>query len=154
MPLSRLGVQPMKDQTNEEPLDPMPGELPVTAGRPGSASAWRVEKHGAVPVDPDALFSLVLDGANMNLAWKQVKANKGAPGIDGMTIDEFPAFAREHWERIRSQLSAGTYRPAPVRRVFIPKPDGSQRPLGVPTVLDCLKLLREISQAVSLRSAA
>ena len=134
----------MKDQTNEEPLDPMPGELPVTAGRPGTASAGHVEKHGAAPVDPDALFSLVLDGANLNLAWKQVKANKGAPGMDGMTIDEFTAFAREHWERIRSQLSAGTYHPAPVRRVFIPKPDGSQRPLGVPTVLD-----RVIQQAIA-----
>ena len=52
----------MKDQTNEEPLDPMPGELPVTAGRPGPASAGHVEKHGAVPVDPDALFQQVLDG--------------------------------------------------------------------------------------------
>jgi len=82
----------------------------------------------------------MLDGANLNLAWKQVKANKAAPGVDGMTIDDFPAFAREHWERIRSQLSKGTYHPAPVRRVFIPKPDGSQRPLGVPTVLDCLML--------------
>ena len=61
-----------------------------------------------------------------------------------MTIDEFPAFAREHWERIRSQLKAGTYRPAPVRRVFIPKPDGTQRPLGVPTVLD-----RVIQQAIA-----
>lgn len=90
----------------------------------------------------------------MNLAWQQVKANKGAPGMDGMTIDEFPAFAHEHWERIRSQLSAGTYHPAPVRRVFIPKPDGSQRPLGVLTVLDCLKLFKKTSQTVSLRSAA
>ena len=86
----------------------------------------------------------MLDGANLNLAWKQVKANKGAPGVDGMTIDDFPAFAREHWERIRSQLSKGTYHPAPVRRVFIPKPDGSQRPLGVPTVLD-----RVIQQAIA-----
>ena len=86
----------------------------------------------------------MLDGANLNLAWKQVKANKGAPGVDGMTIDDFPAFAREHWERIRSQISEGTYHPAPVRRVFIPKPDGSQRPLGVPTVLD-----RVIQQAIA-----
>ena len=109
----------MKDQTNEESLDPMPGELPDTAGRPGSAPAQHAEKHGAVPVDPDALFEQVPDGANLNLAWKQVKANKGAPGMDGMTIGEFPAFAREHWERIRSWLSEGTYHPAPVRRVFI-----------------------------------
>ena len=134
----------MKDQTNEEPLDPMPGELPVTARRPGPASAQHAEKNRADRVDPDALFEQVLDSANMNLAWQQVKANKGAPGVDGMTVDEFPAFAREHWERIRSQLSIGTYYPASVRRVFIPKPDGSQRPLGVPTVLD-----RVIQQAIA-----
>ena len=77
----------MKDQTNEESLDPVPGELPDTAGRPGAASAQHVEKNGAAPVDPHALFRQVLDGANLNLAWKQVKANKGAPGVDGMTID-------------------------------------------------------------------
>ena len=71
----------MKDQTNEEPLDPMPGELPVTAGRPGSASAQHGGKHGAAPVDPDALFRQMLAGVNLNLAWKQVRANKGAPGI-------------------------------------------------------------------------
>ncbi len=64
--------------------------------------------------------------------------------MDGLTIAEFPAFAREHWERIRAQLREGTYHPAPVRRVFIPKPDGSQRPLGVPTVLD-----RVIQQAIA-----
>ena len=129
----------MKDQTNEEPPDPMPGELPVTASRPGPAPAQHAEKNRAAPVDPDALFQQVLEGANLNLAWKQVKANKGAPGVDGMTIDDFPAFAREHWKHIRSHLSEGTYHPVPVRRVFIPEYDGSQRPPGVPTVLDCLE---------------
>ena len=86
----------------------------------------------------------MLDATNMQRAWQRVRRNKGAPGMDGMTIAEFPAFAREHWERIRAQLRAGTYHPAPVRRVFIPKPDGSQRPLGVPTVLD-----RVIQQAIA-----
>lgn len=80
----------------------------------------------------------VLDPENLRQAWRRVKANAGAPGIDGMTVAGFPAFCQEHWPRIRSALMAGTYRPAPVRRVFIPKPDGSQRPLGVPTVLDRL----------------
>jgi len=70
--------------------------------------------------------------------------NAGAPGVDGMTVKDFPAFPRAHWERIRSALEEGNYRPAPVRRVWIPKPDGSQRPLGVPTVLD-----RVIQQALA-----
>ena len=73
-----------------------------------------------------------------------MKANKGAPGIDGMAVADFPAFAREHWPRIATAIREGNYRPAPVRRVFIPKPDGTQRPLGRPTVLD-----RVIQQAVA-----
>ena len=76
----------MKDRTNEESLDPTPGDLPVTAGRPGSGSARCGGKNGGAPVDPDALFSQVLDSANLSLAWKQVKANKGALGIDGMCV--------------------------------------------------------------------
>jgi|TARA_B100000315_G_scaffold257276_1_gene305597 RNA-directed DNA polymerase len=90
------------------------------------------------------MMEQVLASENLHAAWRRVKANAGAPGIDGMTVEAFPAFGREHWPRIRSALMAGTYRPAPVRRVFIPKPDGSQRPLGVPTVLD-----RVIQQALA-----
>ena len=84
------------------------------------------------------MMEQVLAPENLQRAWRRVKANAGAPGIDGMSVDAFPAFCREHWSRIRSALMEGTYAPAPVRRVFIPKPDGSQRPLGVPTVLDRL----------------
>jgi RNA-directed DNA polymerase len=73
-----------------------------------------------------------------------VKVNKGAPGIDSMTVGDFPAFAREHWPRIATAIGNGTYRPAPVRRVMIPKSDETQRPLGIPTVLD-----RVIQQAVA-----
>ena len=90
------------------------------------------------------MMEQILASVNLHTAWRRVKANAGAPGIDGMTVDAFPAFGREHWPRIRSALMSGTYRPAPVRRVFIPKPDGSQRPLGVPTVLD-----RVIQQALA-----
>jgi RNA-directed DNA polymerase len=86
----------------------------------------------------------ILEPENLARAWKRVRRNKGAPGIDGMTVEDFPAFARGHWPRIATAIREGNYRPAPVRRVFIPKPDGSQRPLGIPTVLD-----RVIQQAVA-----
>jgi retron-type reverse transcriptase len=72
-----------------------------------------------------------------------VQANKGAPGVDGMTVDELPASLREHWPAIREQLLKMTYRPSPVREVYVPKPGGGQRMLGIPTVLD-----RFITQAV------
>jgi RNA-directed DNA polymerase len=84
------------------------------------------------------MMEQILAPENLRRAWRRVKSNAGAPGIDGMTVEMFPAFCRQHWPRIRSTLMEGTYRPAPVRRVFIPKPDGTQRPLGVPTVLDRL----------------
>ncbi len=84
------------------------------------------------------MMEQVLAPENLRVAWRRVKANAGAPGLDGTTVEAFPAFCREQWPRIRSALMAGTYRPAPVRRVFIPKPDGTLRPLGVPTVLDRL----------------
>ncbi len=75
------------------------------------------------------LFERMLESENMHRAWKRVKANKGAPGIDGMTIQEFPAFAREQWSNIRQSLLDGTYSPSPVRRKIIPKPGGGERML-------------------------
>jgi len=90
------------------------------------------------------MMEQVIAPENLRKAWRRVKANAGAPGIDGMTVEAFPVFCRKHWPRIRSALMEGTYCPAPVRRVFIPKADGSQRPLGVPTVLD-----RFIQQALA-----
>ena len=134
----------MKGQTSQESTDPAAGRQPDDAGRPGLASSRGGGKHSVIPANPDARMEQVLAPANLQRAWQQVRANHGAPGIDGMTVEAFPAFARQHWPRLRDQLSAGTYRPAPVRRVFIPKPDGTQRPLGVPTVLD-----RVIQQAIA-----
>lgn len=81
---------------------------------------------------------------NMHKAWKQVKANKGAPGVDGMFVWEFPEFARNHWSGIRKELMEGNYKPSPVKRVEIPKPEGGQRPLGIPIVTD-----RVIQQAIA-----
>jgi len=89
-------------------------------------------------------LSDVLDSENLAAAWKRVKANRGAAGIDGMEVGALPAFMREHWDTIRSKLKSGAYRPAPVRRVSIPKDGGGERPLGIPTVLD-----RLIQQAIA-----
>lgn len=74
----------------------------------------------------------------MQRAWKRVKANKGAAGIDGLDIAQTGQHLKHTWPLIRQQLMEGTYRPMPVRRVGIPKPDGSERELGIPTVTDRL----------------
>lgn len=102
------------------------------------------ERAAPVSIQPQALLARVLERANLQRALKQVRQNKGAPGIDGMTVDELPEYLRHHWPDIRAQLEAGSYCPHPVRRVEIPKPDGKTRPLGIPTVLD-----RFIQQAIA-----
>ena len=85
----------------------------------------------------------VCERKNCLRALQRVKANKGSAGIDGMTVEELPGYLAQHWPAIREQLLSGSYRPQPVRRVEIPKPDGGVRQLGIPTVLD-----RLIQQAV------
>ena len=80
-----------------------------------------------MPMDPalrEDLMERVLTPENLRNAWRQVKANHGAPGVDGMTIEDFPAFAREHWPSIRQALRDETYQPSPVRRTEIPKRHG------------------------------
>jgi RNA-directed DNA polymerase len=84
------------------------------------------------------LLQAVLARENMRQAWKRVRANKGAAGIDGLGIDETMERLVWEWPMLREQLLRGTYRPQPVRRVTIPKPDGGQRELGIPTVRDRL----------------
>jgi RNA-directed DNA polymerase len=84
------------------------------------------------------LLEKVLTRQNLQAAWKRVKANKGAAGVDGLDIEQTAQAIRTNWPQIRQSLLAGQYRPSPVRRVMIPKPDGGQRELGIPTVLDRL----------------
>jgi RNA-directed DNA polymerase len=84
------------------------------------------------------LLEAALTRQNLQAAWKRVKANKGAAGVDGLDIEQTAQALRQSWPDIRQELLAGRYRPSPVRRVMIPKPDGSQRELGIPTVLDRL----------------
>ena len=76
------------------------------------------------------LLQAVLAGDNLARAWKRVKSNKGAPGIDGVTVPDWPAHAREHWPALRAQIEGGRYQPQAVRRVEIPKADGGQRKIG------------------------
>lgn len=83
-----------------------------------------------------SLWDQVLERSNLQRALKQVRQNKGAPGIDGMSVDALPDFLRQNWPTIRARLEAGDYRPQPVKRVRIPKADGRERLLGIPTVLD------------------
>ena len=102
-----------------------------------------------VPFSKNHLLERILSAENVRRAWKQVRANKGAPGIDGVTIEQFPDTFRELWPQIRSNLFEGTYVPSSVLRVEIPKPDGSKRPLGIPTVLDRL-IQQAIAQVMGL----
>src|ERR1700726_1371566 len=91
----------------------------------------------------EQLMEEVCERENCKQALARVKANKGSPGVDEMTVHELPEFLKQHWPAIREQLLSGTYKPEPVKRVEIPKPDGGVRKLGIPTVLD-----RFIQQAV------
>ena len=84
------------------------------------------------------LLEAALARENMQMAWERVKANKGAAGVDGRDIEQTAQDMRTLWPQARKELLAGTYRPSPVRKVLIPKADGSQRELGIPTVLDRL----------------
>jgi len=90
------------------------------------------------------LFEEVLAASNLKRAWKQVRANKGAAGVDGLQIDSFLEWSLLHWKQCEKQLRNGHYHPSPVRRVEIDKPDGGSRLLGIPTVLD-----RVIQQAIT-----
>ena len=89
------------------------------------------------------LMEMILERENVRRALQKVRSNKGAPGVDGMTVDQLPSYLRRHWKEIKTALFAGTYEPLPVRRKEIPKPQGGVRLLGIPATLD-----RLIQQAI------
>jgi RNA-directed DNA polymerase len=118
------------------------GEAPRIAAREAEACAARTEiESRAALVGPS--MEAVVERESLKKALAQVKRNKGAPGVDGMTVEALAGYLKEHWPTIRCQLLEGTYKPQPVRRVEIPKATGGTRSLGIPTVLD-----RFIQQAV------
>ena len=100
---------------------------------------WK-ERDSAQP----RLLEAILYKDNFNRAYKRVKANKGAAGIDGMTVEEALLYLKEHQKELTDRIYRGKYTPSPVRRVEIPKPDGGVRKLGIPTVID-----RTIQQAIA-----
>jgi group II intron reverse transcriptase/maturase len=102
------------------------------------------ENRHQSPIVEESLLAQVLERNNLIRALKQVKRNKGAAGVDGLTVDELPDYLKQHWPEIKSQLLTGHYRPEAVKRVEIPKPDGRKRKLGIPTVID-----RLIQQAIA-----
>ena len=116
-----------------ERADPAVGEARPRAERDEAVSAWDGD------ADPgQGLLRQVLARENLVLAWRRVKANKGSAGVDGRTIEQTAEYLRTDWPRLREELLSGRYRPAPVRRVQIPKPGGGVRELGIPTVTDRL----------------
>ena len=94
------------------------------------------------------LLEKILDKRNMNEAYKKVCASKGAGGVDGMELSELDGYIRENWDSIREQIRKRSYKPQPVRRVEIPKPNGSKRKLGIPTVMDRV-IQQGIAQVIS-----
>src|SRR5215813_10885056 len=113
------------------------------AGR-GEAESLPVVHGPESPASTNRLMEEVCERENLKKALRRVKANKGSAGVDGMTVDEITGYLKQHWPAIREQLLSGTYKPQPVRRVEIPKPDGGGvRKLGIPSTLD-----RFIQQAV------
>ena len=118
------------------------GEAP-TAERSGEAtSAAQGDEHSGLDA-ARRLMERVVERGNLVRALTRVRRNRGSPGVDGLTVDELPAYLKQHWPVLREQLLTGRYQPSAVKRVEIPKPDGGVRQLGIPTVLD-----RFIQQAV------
>ena len=106
-----------------------------------------VQSAGSLEVreqDGADLLEEILNRDNLNRAYKRVRANKGAPGIDGMTVEGALPWLKEHREELLESIRKGTFKPQPVRRKEIPKPDGGVRKLGIPTVVD-----RIIQQAIA-----
>lgn len=130
--------QKSRPQGQREPKERTRGEAP-SPPRGGEAATPRQEQTDA----GQGLLEQAVETQNMQLAWKRVKANKGAAGVDGLDIAQTEEHLKRTWKGIKARLLNGTYTPEPVRRVHIPKAEGGQRELGIPTVVD-----RVIQQAL------
>jgi RNA-directed DNA polymerase len=118
-------------------------ELEEYVGAP-SISLTVEKQQNAENKYTNELFERIIDRNNLNEAFRRVRANKGSHGIDGMKVDELLQYLKYNGASLRQSRLEGSYKPNPVRRVEIPKPDGKKRPLGIPTVVD-----RVIQQAIA-----
>jgi len=118
-------------------------ELEDNVGAPNISLTLEKERNAEIKY-ANGLLERIIDRNNLNQAFKRVKANKGSHGIDGMKVDELLQYLKENGDSLRQSLLEGSYKPNPVRRVEIPKPNGMKRPLGIPTAVD-----RVIQQAIS-----
>ena len=131
------------DRKAEMPEDSRKGRGGTSPGK-GRERQASAAAEGISRSETTMLLEEVLRRENLKKAYNRVRSNKGAPGVDGMTVDDFGPYLKEHWPRRKEEIRNGTYQPQPVRRVDIPKPDGKgTRMLGIPTVLD-----RFIQQAI------
>jgi RNA-directed DNA polymerase len=128
---------------------PMPGrgEAPRLDWQEVEAVTATAEPESPAPTEH--LMEAICDSDNIETALRAVVRNKGAPGVDGITVQQLPGILKARWSEIENQLLQGRYQPQPVRRVRIPKPAGGTRNLGIPTVID-----RVIQQAVFAAASA
>lgn len=128
------GKQP-KTQLQLPLFDESRGEAPAKVKE--GTEPFRMERATESPATTtETLMEEICNPTSLREALQRVKANKGSPGVDGMTVQELPGYLKEHWPSLREELLSGTYTPQPVRRVEIEKPDGGVRKLGIPTALD------------------
>ena len=130
----------------EDTMRQKTGQLELSLDHRGEAHG--VQRSGEVTTaangdgrsgtDDTRLMERVVQRRNVETALQRVQKNKGSPGMDGMTVEQLPAYLRDNWERLRAELLAGTYRPRPVRQQEIPKKGGGTRALGIPCALDRL----------------
>jgi RNA-directed DNA polymerase len=126
-----------RGQSDADETSPEPGDSGETAKYPPrEVLSTKANEQKESPGQNDKLMEQVADPANLNAAWKRVRENGGAPGIDGITVSAFLEHAKPRSESLRRELLEGSYRPSPLRRVTIPKPTGGERKLGIPTVQD------------------
>jgi len=133
------GRQKPSERETDEPTQQV---KPV--GEVQSAERYPARDNGKSDVKAQEVWEAVFERGNMLTALKRVESNKGAAGIDGMEVKDLTGYLKTHWLEVRAALESGTYRPSPVRRVEIPKPEGGVRQLGIPSVLD-----RLIQQAIA-----